>query len=166
MTAEELYAACFRSGTGTGGRPAGTNPGTGVAVPSPWGSGRTSSGNIYPVTLWTPMESCCVTSGQGGYRILGDLLLDVERENRLETSRQLHRAGDSEQMEKMLESYENKTAQESYREAAGPGLPPVSGAAHPAQAGGAVRRGVGKTGLPVGRAAGRGFGHRPKGGAP
>lgn len=48
----------------------------------------------------------------------------------------------------------------------GPGLPPVFGAAHPAQAGGAVRRGVGKTGLPVGRAAGRGFGHRPKGGAP
>lgn len=53
----------------------------------------------------------------GGYRILGDLLLDVERENRLEASRQLHRAGDSEQMEEMLRSYENKTAQESYREA-------------------------------------------------
>lgn len=57
----------------------------------------------------------------GGYRILGDLLLDVERENRLETSRQLHRVGDSEQMEEMLESYENKTAQESYREAAARG---------------------------------------------
>ncbi len=57
----------------------------------------------------------------GGYRILGDLLLDVERENRLETCRQLHRAGDSEQMEEMLESYENKTAQESYREAAARG---------------------------------------------
>ena len=57
----------------------------------------------------------------GGYRILGDLLLDVERENRLEASRQLHRAGDSEQMEEMLESYENKTAQESYREAAARG---------------------------------------------
>lgn len=57
----------------------------------------------------------------GGYRILGDLLLDVERENRLETSRQLHRAGDSEQMEEMLESYENKTARESYREAAARG---------------------------------------------
>ena len=57
----------------------------------------------------------------GGYRILGDLLLDVERENRLETSRQLHRAGDSEQMEEMLESYENKTAWESYREAAARG---------------------------------------------
>lgn len=57
----------------------------------------------------------------GGYRILGDLLLDVERENRLETSRQLHREGDSEQMEEMLESYENKTAQESYREAAARG---------------------------------------------
>ena len=49
------------------------------------------------------------------------MLLDVERENRLETSRQLHRAGDSEQMEEMLESYENKTAQESYREAAARG---------------------------------------------
>ena len=57
----------------------------------------------------------------GGYRILGDLLLDVERENRLETSRQLHREGDSEQMEEMLESYENKTVQESYREAAARG---------------------------------------------
>lgn len=57
----------------------------------------------------------------GGYRILEDLLLDVERENRLETSRQLHRAGDSEQMTEMLESYENKTAQESYREAAARG---------------------------------------------
>ncbi len=57
----------------------------------------------------------------GGYRILGDLLLDVERENRLETSRQLHREGDSEQMEEMLESYENKTAQESYWEAAARG---------------------------------------------
>ncbi len=57
----------------------------------------------------------------GGYRILGDLLLDVERENRLETSRQLHRAGDSEQMTEMLESYKNKTARESYREAAARG---------------------------------------------
>ncbi len=57
----------------------------------------------------------------GGYRILGDLLLDVERENRLETSRQLHRAGDSEQMTEMLESYKNKTTRESYREAAARG---------------------------------------------
>ena len=57
----------------------------------------------------------------GGYRILGDLLLDVERENRLQASRQLHRAGDSEQMAEMLESYENKTARESYREAAARG---------------------------------------------
>lgn len=57
----------------------------------------------------------------GGYRILGDLLLDVERENRLETSRQLHREGDSEQMEEMLRSYENKTARESYWEAAARG---------------------------------------------
>lgn len=57
----------------------------------------------------------------GGYRILGDLLLDVERENRLQASRQLHRAGDSEQMAEMLQSYENKTAQESYREAAARG---------------------------------------------
>ena len=57
----------------------------------------------------------------GGYRILGDLLLDVERENRLQTSRQLHRAGDTEQMAEMLESYENKTARESYREAAARG---------------------------------------------
>lgn len=57
----------------------------------------------------------------GGYRILGDLLLDVERENRLQASRQLHRAGDTEQMAEMLESYENKTAQESYREAAARG---------------------------------------------
>ena len=64
----------------------------------------------------------------GDVRFLsGDLLqflvtlLDVERENRLETSRQLHRAGDSEQMEEMLQSYENKTVQESYREAAARG---------------------------------------------
>ena len=57
----------------------------------------------------------------GGYRILGDLLLDVERENRLQASRQLHRAGDSEQMTEMLESYKNKTARESYREAAARG---------------------------------------------
>ena len=57
----------------------------------------------------------------GGYRILGDLLLDVERENRLQASRQLHRAGDTEQMAEMLESYENKTARESYREAAARG---------------------------------------------
>lgn len=57
----------------------------------------------------------------GGYRILGNLLLDVERENRLQASRQLHRAGDSEQMAEMLESYENKTARESYREAAARG---------------------------------------------
>ena len=34
---------------------------------------------------------------------------------------QLHRAGDTEQMAEMLESYENKTAQESYREAAARG---------------------------------------------
>ncbi len=64
----------------------------------------------------------------GDVRFLsGDLLqflvtlLDVERENRLKTSRQLHRAGDSEQMEEMLQSYENKTVQESYREAAARG---------------------------------------------
>lgn len=57
----------------------------------------------------------------GGYRILGDLLLDVERENRLQASRQLHRVGDSEQMTEMLESYKNKTARESYREAAARG---------------------------------------------
>ena len=110
----------LRPGAGTGDRPAGTNPGAGVAVPASWGAGELSPG--------TPTHRLVDEYGgllcdfrAGGYRILGDLLLDVERENRLETSRQLHRAGDSEQMEEMLESYENKTAQESYREAAARG---------------------------------------------
>ena len=34
----------LRPGTGTGGGPAGTNPGTGMAVPSPWGAGEFSPG--------------------------------------------------------------------------------------------------------------------------
>lgn len=53
----------------------------------------------------------------GGYRILGDLLLDIERENRLQVYRQLHRPEDSEQMKEMVQCYENRTSRESYREA-------------------------------------------------
>ena len=53
----------------------------------------------------------------GGYRILGDLLLDIERENQLQVYRQLHRPEDSEQMKEMVQCYENRTARESYREA-------------------------------------------------
>ena len=57
----------------------------------------------------------------GGYRILGDLLLDVERGKPPGNQPPAPPGRDSEQMEEMLESYENKTAQESYREAAARG---------------------------------------------
>ena len=87
-------------------------------------------------------------------------------ENRLQASRQLHRAGDSEQMEEMLESYENKTAQESYREAAARGCRQYLERHIQPKLAVQCAAALGKAGLPVGRAAGRCFGHRPKGGAP
>ena len=105
----------LRPGAGTGGCPAGTNPEQAWQFLPPRERENFLREHL-PADIVDAFGELLCDFRAGGYRILGDLLLDVERENRLETSRQLHRAGDSEQMEEMLESYENKTAQESYRE--------------------------------------------------
>ena len=46
-------------------RPCWRKSGSRYGSSCPLGSGRTSSGNTCPVTLWMPMESCSATSGQG-----------------------------------------------------------------------------------------------------
>ena len=52
-----------------------------------------------------------------GYRILNDLILDIREANSVESSRQLYRDGDTENMVVMTDAYVNKLASDSYREA-------------------------------------------------
>ena len=52
-----------------------------------------------------------------GYRILNDLILDIREANSIESSRQLYRDGDTENMVAMTDAYVNKLASDSYREA-------------------------------------------------
>ena len=64
---------------------------------------------------------------QASRKLVEEMILEYQRcLGRIRVSmapvrEQPHRAGDTEQMAEMLESYENKTAQESYREAAARG---------------------------------------------
>ena len=51
-----------------------------------------------------------------GYRILNDLILDIREANSVESSRQLYRDGDTENMVVMTDAYVNKLASDSYRE--------------------------------------------------
>ena len=53
----------------------------------------------------------------GGYRILGDLICDIDDENTNEERKRLTREGDSALMSVMIEAYQTKTLEESYREA-------------------------------------------------
>lgn len=53
----------------------------------------------------------------GGYRILGDLICDIDDENTNEERKRLTREGDSALMSAMIEAYQTKTSAESYREA-------------------------------------------------
>lgn len=61
----------------------------------------------------------------GGYRILGDLICDIDDENKNQERRRLIRDGDSDLMSVMLESYQTKLPVESYREATAQGMPTV-----------------------------------------
>ena len=51
------------------------------------------------------------------YRILNDLILDIREANSVESSRQLYRDGDTENMIVMTDAYMNRLASDSYREA-------------------------------------------------
>ena len=51
VTAEELYAAFSALEPEQAAAPAGGNPGAGMAVPAPLGSGKASSGNTFLLTL-------------------------------------------------------------------------------------------------------------------
>ena len=53
----------------------------------------------------------------GGYRIFGDLICDIDDENTNEERKRLTREGDSALMSAMIEAYQTKTSEESYREA-------------------------------------------------
>ena len=53
----------------------------------------------------------------GGYRVLWDILLDIDQENTAQDRKQLVRDGDSTAFAAMREAYQKKTASQSYRDA-------------------------------------------------
>ena len=53
----------------------------------------------------------------GGYRLLGDLICDIDDENRSEKRKELHREGDSKELYAMIDGYLNKPPAEPFREA-------------------------------------------------
>ena len=53
----------------------------------------------------------------GGYRILGDLVCDIDDENNATERKRLHREADSPAFSAMMDGYENKPYSQSYREA-------------------------------------------------
>lgn len=53
----------------------------------------------------------------GGYRILGDLICDVDDENNAEKNRKLHRPRDSEAFQAMMQAYLDKPRSQSYKDA-------------------------------------------------
>ena len=57
----------------------------------------------------------------GGYRILGDLLCDIQAENTSEGRQVLFRPDDSPLMMQMLQTYQKKLSTECYREAVSKG---------------------------------------------
>lgn len=52
-----------------------------------------------------------------GYRVLGDLICDIDDDNSLYDKKKLYRDEDSERFIAMMEAYENKLSSDSYREA-------------------------------------------------
>ena len=53
----------------------------------------------------------------GGYRMLADILLDIDQENAAQDRKQLTRDGDSPVFAAMMKAYQKKTASQSYRDA-------------------------------------------------
>ena len=53
----------------------------------------------------------------GGYRVLWDILLDIDQENTAQDRKQLIRDGDSPAFAAMMEAYQKKAASQSYRDA-------------------------------------------------
>ena len=53
----------------------------------------------------------------GGYRVLPDILLDIDQENTAQGRKRLTRDGDSPAFSAMMEAYQKKTASQSYRDA-------------------------------------------------
>lgn len=53
----------------------------------------------------------------GGYRLLGNLICDIDDENKSEKRKELHREGDSRELYAMIDGYLNKPPAESFREA-------------------------------------------------
>mgnify|MGYP002520594753 CR=1 FL=1 len=53
----------------------------------------------------------------GGYRLLGDIICDIDDENRSEKRKELHRDGDSIELSAMLDGYLNKPPAEPFRDA-------------------------------------------------
>ena len=53
----------------------------------------------------------------GGYRVLWDILLDIDQENAAQDRKRLNRDGDSSAFAAMMEAYQKKTASQSYRDA-------------------------------------------------
>lgn len=53
----------------------------------------------------------------GGYRVLWDILLDIDQENTAQDRKRLNRDGDSPAFAAMMEAYQKKTASQSYRDA-------------------------------------------------
>lgn len=53
----------------------------------------------------------------GGYRVLPDILLDIDQENTAQDRKRLTRDGDSPTFAVMMEAYQKKTASQSYRDA-------------------------------------------------
>ena len=53
----------------------------------------------------------------GGYRVLPDILLDIDQENTSQDRKRLTRDGDSPAFAAMMEAYQKKTASQSYRDA-------------------------------------------------
>lgn len=52
-----------------------------------------------------------------GYRVLADILLDIDQENAAQDRKKLTRTGDSPAFAAMMEAYQKKTASQSYRDA-------------------------------------------------
>ena len=52
----------------------------------------------------------------GGYRVLWDILLDIDQENTAQDRKRLSRDGDSPAFTAMMEAYQKKTASQSYRD--------------------------------------------------
>ncbi len=53
----------------------------------------------------------------GGYRLLGDIICDIDDENKSEKRKELHKAGDREELSYMLDGYLNKPPAEPFRDA-------------------------------------------------